>query len=426
MISTAFFVASIGAIAFLLLMLGLALFERGLPYTIAGAPSVGLASDAFLRILASLVGAEVHRGARIEVLSDGEVYYESELLAIAAARHSVNLEAYIFEKGQVTRRFLDALVDRAKAGVKVSLVLDAVGSFATGDDYFSELRRAGGRVCWYHPIRLHTLRRINNRTHRELIVVDGRVGFVGGAGFGDRWRWGQNGRKRWRDTMFRVEGDVVRSLQAVFAENWVESSGEILTGADYFPESESRGDSVALVAHSSPTAGVSTRARILFQTLLACARKNIAITTPYFLPDSSMRGELVRAIQDRGVEVKILTPGRHSDQHLTRRSSRRLYGELLRAGAAIYEYSPSMMHVKTLVIDELWSVVGSTNFDNRSFGLNDEVSLAARDPLLAERLLEDFARDLRNARPISYLEWRRRPLLERAHEQLGALLERQQ
>jgi cardiolipin synthase len=425
-ISAAFFVASIGAIAFLLLMLGLAMFERGLPYTITRRPSVPLSSEDFLRILASLVGAEVHRGVRIEVLTDGEVYYESELLAIAAARHSVNLEAYIFEKGEVTRRFLAALVARAKEGVKVNIVLDAVGSFATGNDYFAELKRAGGRVCWYHPIRVHTLPRINNRTHREIIVVDGRVGFVGGAGFGDRWRFAQNGRARWRDTMFRVEGDIVRSLQAVFVENWVESSGEILTGEDYFPKGEPLGKSVALVAHSSPTTGLSTRARMLFQTLLACARKSIFVTTPYFVPDKSIRGEVIRAIEERGVKVRILVPGQQSDQHLTRRSSRRLYGDLLRAGAEIFEYAPSMMHAKTLVIDELWSVVGSTNFDNRSFGLNDEVSMAVRDPLLAGRLLEDFARDVRNSRPISYLEWRRRSLLERAHEQLGSLLERQQ
>lgn len=426
MISTAFLLVSIGAIGFLLLRLGLALFQRGLPYTIDQPPSASLASEAFLRILAPLAGAEVHRGARIEVLTDGEVYYESELLAIGEARHSVNLEAYIFEKGEVTGRFVAALAARAAAGVKVSVVLDAVGSFTTGDGYFAELRRAGGRVRWYHPIRLHTLPRINNRTHRVLIVVDGRVGFVGGAGFGDRWRLGTNGRKRWRDTMFRVEGDVVRSLQAVFVENWVESSGEIITGADYFPPAKPRGESLALVVQSSPTTGASTRARVLFQTLLACARRSITIATPYFLPDRSLRGELVRAIQDRGVVVRILTPGRHSDQHLTRRSSRRLYGELLRAGASIFEYAPAMMHVKALVVDELWSVVGSTNFDNRSFGLNDEVGLAVRDPLLAERLLEDFARDVSKARAISYLEWRRRPLLERAHERLGSLLERQQ
>jgi cardiolipin synthase len=165
---------------------------------------------------------------------------------------------------------------------------------------------------------------------------------------------------------------------------------------------------------------------MLFQTLLACARKSIFVTTPYFVPDKSIRGEVIRAIEERGVKVRILVPGQQSDQHLTRRSSRRLYGDLLRVGAEIFEYAPAMMHAKTLVIDDLWSVVGSTNFDNRSFGLNDEVSMAVRDPLLAGRLLEDFARDVRNSRPISYLEWRRRSLLERAHEQLGSLLERQQ
>jgi cardiolipin synthase len=165
---------------------------------------------------------------------------------------------------------------------------------------------------------------------------------------------------------------------------------------------------------------------MLFQTLIACARKSICIATPYFLPDRSARAELVRAIRERGVAVRVLTPGRHSDQHLTRRSSRRLYGELLRAGAEIYEYKPAMMHAKALVVDALWSVVGSSNFDNRSFGLNDEINLAARDPALAERLLHDFALDLRQSQPINYRAWRLRPLRERAHEWVGALLERQQ
>jgi len=176
---------------------------------------------------------------------------------------------------------------------------------------------------------------------------------------------------------------------------------------------------------SSPTTGRSTKARVLFQTLLACARRSICISTPYFLPDKSVRAEMVRAIE-RGVSVKIITPGRHNDQHLTRRSSRHLYGPLLRAGAEIHEYQPAMMHVKTLVIDELWSVVGSTNFDNRSFGLNDEVNLAACDAALAERLLEDFARDLQDSRPVTYRDWLRRSLFERGRGWLGTLLERQQ
>jgi cardiolipin synthase len=288
-----------------------------------------------------------------------------------------------------------------------------------------ELRRAGGRVFWYHPIRWYTLPRINNRTHRELIIVDGRLAFVGGAGFADVWRFDRPGKKRWRDTMFRVQGDVVRSLQASFVENWIESSGEILTGEHYFPECSAQGTATSLVVNSSPTTGLSTRGRVLFQTLLACARKSIFIATPYFVPDKSVRREIVRAV-GRGVRVRIITPGRHSDQLLTRRSSRRLYGPLLEAGAEIYEYQPAMMHVKSLVVDELWSVVGSTNFDNRSFGLNDEVNLAVCDASLAQRLLEDFARDLAVSRAIDYREWQRRSLLERGHEWLGRLLERQQ
>jgi cardiolipin synthase len=423
--STAFLLAAIVAIAFLSLMLVLALFEPGLPYRIANPPAVGLGSREFVRMLGALTDAEVHRGTQIEVLPNGENYYEAELAAIAAARHSVCLEAYIFRKGEVTRRFVAALAERARAGVEVNLVLDTIGSLTTSSRYLEELRQAGGRVFWYHPIRWYTLPRINNRTHRELIIIDGRLAFVGGAGFADVWRFDRGRKKRWRDTMFRVEGDVVRSLQASFVENWIESSGEILTGEHYFPECPAQGTATSLVVNSSPTTGLSTRGRVLFQTLLACARKSIFITTPYFVPDKSVRREIVRAVE-RGVRVRIITPGRHSDQLLTRRSSRRLYGPLLEAGAEIYEYQPAMIHVKSLVVDELWSIVGSTNFDNRSFGLNDEVNLAVCDASLAQRLLEDFARDLAVSRAIGYRDWQRRSLLERGHEWLGRLLERQQ
>jgi cardiolipin synthase len=182
----------------------------------------------------------------------------------------------------------------------------------------------------------------------------------------------------------------------------------------------------ALVVDSSPGSGGSTRARILYQTLLASARKSLHVTTPYFLPDWSVRREMVRAVRERGVELKIIVPGRHSDHLLTRRSSRRLFGELLKAGARIYEYEPAMIHAKTMIVDGVWSVVGSTNFDNRSFGLNDEINLAARDSKLAARLAEDFSADLAASREVTYDEWRRRPVTERLHEWLGWVLERQQ
>jgi cardiolipin synthase A/B len=416
------------AILFLGLMLGLALFEPSLPYKVTETPADPLDSEGFRRLLASLAGSHSHDGCRMEVLTNGEVFYEAELQAIREARHSVNLEAYIFGKGKVTHRFLDALTERAAAGVRCNVVLDAIGAFATWERYFAEFREAGGRVFFYHPLQWYTLPRINNRTHRELIVVDGRVGFVGGAGFADHWRFphGRRQRPAWRDTMFRVEGRIVRDLQSVFAENWLESSGELLTEPGYFPPLEDCGASTAMVVCSTPTTGRSARNRMVYQTLLAAAQRTIEITTPYFLPDRSACTEMVRAIRERGVAVTILTPGQHSDHLLTRRASRRLYGPLLKAGARIHEYEPTMIHAKVLVIDGIWSVVGSTNFDNRSFGINDEINVAAFDADLAARLQEDFARDLTRSRRITYRKWYRRPLVERAWELLGWLLERQQ
>jgi cardiolipin synthase len=424
--SNTFLVIAIIAIVAQSFLLFLALFEPGLDYKISAPASCQLDSEEFMRVLEALTDAQVSRHTSIEVYTNGENYYEAELEAIRRAENSINIEAYIFQKGKMADEFVKALTERARAGVRVNLVLDAIGSFATWNSYFKELRAAGGRICWYHPFQWYMLPRINNRTHRELIIIDGRVGFIGGAGVADHWRYPLKGHPRWRDSMFRVEGDAVANLQATFAENWLESSGEILASAEYFPLCEVEEQTPALVVNSSPSAGRSTRARILFQMLLASAQKSILITTPYFLPDRSARAEMVRAIEERGVQIQIIVPGQKSDHALTRNSSRRLYGDLLRAGAKIYEYSPTMIHAKTLVIDGVWSVVGSTNFDNRSFGLNDEVNLAAFDENLAARITQDFERDRAESKPVSYEEWRRRPIFERAHELFGWLLERQQ
>ncbi|HZH92169.1 MAG TPA: phospholipase D-like domain-containing protein [Pyrinomonadaceae bacterium] len=424
--SNTFLVIAIIAIAAQSLLLFLALFEPGLGYKITQPASCHPGSPEFLRILEALTDAQVTRHSSIEVLTNGENYYEAELAAMRRAEHNINIEAYIFKRGRVADEFIEVLTERARAGVRVNLVLDAIGNFTSWDSYFKNLRAAGGRVCWYHPFRWYTLPRINNRTHRELFIVDGRVAFVGGAGVADHWRYPVKDHPRWRDTMFRVEGDAVANLQATFAENWLEASGEILAGMEYFPTCEMKSSTPSLVVNSSPSAGRSTRARILFQMLLASAQKRILITTPYFLPDRSARAEMVRAIRERGVEIRIVVPGVKSDHAITRNSSRRLYGDLLDAGAKIYEYTPTMMHAKTLVVDGLWSVVGSTNFDNRSFGLNDEVNLAACDESLAARITEDFERDCAESAPVSYEEWRRRSIFERAHELFGMLLERQQ
>jgi cardiolipin synthase len=414
------------AIAIQASLLALALFEPPLDYEITRTPSVALDSESFLQILQVLADAQLYRNTHVEVLTNGEVYYKAELEAIRNARQSVNMEAYIFEEGEVTRRFVEALAERARAGVAVNLVADAIGSWKTSRAFLKPLTDAGGHVEFYHPIRWYTWPRLNNRTHRELIIVDGKIGFLGGSGFADHWLLSREGEPRWRDTMVRVEGDAVAGLQSSFVENWVEASGLILTGKQFFPFEPAVGEATCLVINSSPSAGRSTRARMIFQTLLASARKSLHINTPYFLPDQSVRKEMARAVNERGVELKVIVPGKHNDHTITRRSSRALYGDILEAGGEIYEYQPSMNHAKILIVDGLWSVVGSTNFDNRSFGLNDEVNLATRDPALAARLERDFQMDLRKSRKITLEEWKRRPFWERAQEKLGSLFERQQ
>jgi len=259
-----------------------------------------------------------------------------------------------------------------------------------------------------------------------MLVVDGAVGFIGGAGIDDQWLFPEHKQERWRDTVFRVRGEAVEGLQSVFLENWLNSSGEILVGSEYFPVPSQNGNARALVIDSTPSFGGSTRAHVLYQALIRSARKSIYITTPYFLPDTSIRDEMVRAIQERRVEIKIITPGRKSDHAMTRNSSRALYGDLLEAGAEIYEYRPTMIHAKIMIVDGLWAVVGSTNFDNRSFGINDEVNLAARESGLATRLSEDFRNDLAQGRRITFEEWKKRPMWERAFESVGWFFQRQQ
>jgi cardiolipin synthase len=426
MYSTAFLVLAIIGIVFLGASLLMALFEPSLRYKIRATPTLALDSSEFRHVFESVLDARIHPDTSIEVLTNGEAFYEAQLRAILGARRNVNLEAYIFQRGQVADRFVEALAERARAGVNVKLVLDAIGCLTTPKSYFREVTAAGGQIEWYQPLRWYDWTRINHRTHRELLVIDAETGFIGGAGIADQWLESRPGRLRWRDTVLRVRGGIVAGLQATFAENWLEASGEILAGPDYFSPSNGGGRLPAMIVNSSPSAGGSSRARILFQTLLASARSSVCITTPYFLPDRSARDEMIRAIQERGVVVKILTPGKHADHLLTRSSSRQLYGPLLKAGAQIYEYQPGMIHAKVLIVDDQWSVAGSTNFDHRSFGLNDEVNLAAFDVRLAERLRTDFEHDLAESRLITAADWNRRPVWERISELAGAIFARQE
>jgi cardiolipin synthase A/B len=413
------------------LLLFLILFEPGLEYRVRPLKAP-LDSDEFVNALGALSDAQPHRYSRVQVLTDGDQFYEAELKAIREAKETINMEHYIFRPDEMGRKYVEALTERARAGVKVKVVLDWIGSFTTRDRFFAPLREAGGRLTWYQPLRWYTFKRFNNRTHRNLLIVDGRVGFVGGAGVADWWMKDTPNQPKWRDTAFRVEGEAVVGLQSTFADNWLEGSGGVLAGgADYFPgcRGETRNENdrgrAALVVNSDPSIGRGSRARILFQVLLAQAKESIDITTPYFLPDGSGRREMARAIKERGVKVRILVPGKHSDHIMTRRASRRRFGELLAAGAEIYEYEPAMIHSKVMVIDKLWNVVGTTNFDNRSFGINDEVNLAVIDRELAARLNEDFCRDVSQSHRVTAEEWNKRPLTERAVEWASWILERQ-
>ncbi len=414
-------------IAVLLIVVFDAFFEPALEYRLADPQLVPLDSPEFIRILGVLSDTEAHRDTRVEVLTDGPTFYEAELEAIRGAQRFICLEAYIFQKGVIGGKFIDALTERARAGVEVRIVLDGIGSMNTWRSTFRELIAAGGQVHWYIPIRWYNLPRLNNRTHRELLVVDGEIGFLGGAGIADQWFHAKGPKQpRWRDSMFRVEGRAVSGMVATFAENWLESSGELLSGPKYFPECPDQGGIASLIINSTPSNGRGTRARMLYQMLMASSCRSIHITTPYFLPDEGVRRELIQAMRERGVEVKIIVPGRHSDHLLTRRSSRRLYGDLLRNGAQIFEYRPSMIHAKIMVIDGMWSVVGSTNFDHRSFGINDEVNLAALDETLAARIEDDFRCDQAASHRVTYGEWSRRSPIERFNEWVGWILERQE
>ena len=397
-------------------------FTPRIDYRISAAPR--LDSDEFLRVIQATCQAAIIPGNRVEILTNGSQFYASMLDVIRAAEESVNVEAYIVEPGEIAERFIDALIDRARAGVEIRVLLDSIGSSRMGGAPVERLRAAGCRVHFYQSISLYRLHRLNNRTHRELLIVDGAVAFTGGAGVADRWAKPVRGAPRWRDTMARLEGPIVTALQGVFAENWLEASGEILIGARQWPRIHAADSTEGMLVKSSPS-DRATASRVVFQMLIEGATREIAISTPYFLPDRSLRQALTRAAR-RGVTVRVLVPGRFADQQLVRLASRRMYHELLEAGIRLFEYRPAMMHAKILVVDRTWAVVGTTNVDNRSFEHNDEVNVAFRDPVIAERLLQDFGADLAVSDEITRFRWNARPVVEKLVEPVCWSMERQQ
>jgi cardiolipin synthase A/B len=380
--------------------------------------------DEFLHVIQSMCQAAIHFHNRVEIFTNGAQFYPAMRDAIRAAESSVNLEAYIFQPGEAADMLIEAMVERAEAGVEIRLVFDSIGSSGMRGAPLRRLRDAGCKINFYQPMKWYRLHRMNNRTHRELMVVDGKVAFTGGAGVADWWLKAQGRHPSWRDTMARVEGPIVAALQGVFTENWLECCGEILTSPRHWPRLEHAGATEAMLVKSSPS-DRATSSRVVFQMLIEGAVTDVDICTPYFLPDRAMRRALVRAAQ-RGVRVRVIVPGMRSDQRLVRLASRRLYREVLEGGVRIFEYRPSMTHVKTLIADGLWAVIGTTNIDNRSFEHNDEVNLAFREAEVTQRLRRDFEADLAASDEVTIDGWRGRSPLEKLVSPICWIFERQQ
>jgi cardiolipin synthase len=411
----------VGAVFVAWLILAL-LFTPHIPYHIESA--IDARTDHFVHVLESTCQTHLEHGNRVEILTNGDRFYPAMLDAIRGARETITMECYIFKRGEIGDRFIEALTERARAGVRVTIVMDAIGSFGAFRQSAKLLREAGCRVAAYQRFTWYRLSRLNNRTHRELLVVDGTVAFAGGAGVADWWARPTRGKPIWRDMMARIEGPVVSDIQGVVSENWLECCGEIMTGPETYKPHTLVGNVAGFAVKSSP-ADRSTASRALFQTLVEGATARVAISTPYFLPDKAFRAAIRRTAR-RGVAFVAIVPGSHTDQRWVRLASRRMYGQLLEAGVRIFEYEAGMTHVKALLVDELWAVMGTTNFDNRSFEHNDEVNVAFRDRDVTARVAADLESDLRKSTEITLDAWRNRPLWEKLLGTVAWILERQQ
>jgi cardiolipin synthase A/B len=381
--------------------------------------NLSLSDPAFYATVSAHLDAPMVRGNRVEILLNGEEIFPAMLKAIASARKSITYAQYLYKGGTIAREFAEAFAERCRAGVEVKLLIDSHGGGDMPKDIPELWKRSGCDLKWFRRIKMlqfitpWELLDYNYRNHRRVLVIDGKIGFTGGNGVSDAWTGDGRTRGHWRDTDVRVEGPVVRQLQSAFVESWRETTGSVLGGKKYFPQLEGTGTVDAQIVKSSPLAG-SFDTYLMFLMSIAAAQKSIYITNPYFLPGDRLTDALVAAAS-RGVEVLLLTPGK-LDWSLVHRASRHDFGPLLRGGVRIFEYQTALMHAKTMVVDGLLATVGSTNLDNRSFALNEEVNFVARDQGIARQLEKVFKDDLEHSREINYQEWKSRPLIEKMLE----------
>ena len=361
--------------------------------------------------IAGMTGGVIQPGNRVEVLQNGDQFFPAFLADIAAARETVHVETYVWWQGEICGEVARALAARARDGLEVRLTIDAVGSMKADNDLLDEMEKAGVKVSQYHPLRLGDFGLFNNRTHRKLAIFDGRVAYVFGHGIAGEWTGRGQDAEHWRDTGVRLTGPVVSALQSAFAENWVEQTGEALVGPRYFPRITPSGPVRAHVVASSPHGGVSDQ-ETLFKIAIATARRDLLIQNPYFIPDLEVVELLGRAVK-RGVDVRIMLPGPVTDSAIVKHASHFYFEDLLERGVRIYVYRRTLLHQKIAVVDGLWSLVGSTNFDDRSFDINDEVSVGMIDPAVAAELARAFKADLRDCREVRLDAWRRRGFVDK-------------
>jgi cardiolipin synthase A/B len=365
--------------------------------------------QALLPSLAGLTQSSLDGGNRVEVLQNGDGFFPLVMRDVAAARESVHLESYIWYDSGIARQLAKLLATKARQGVEVRILVDASGGRQLKGEVKEMLTAAGAKVSHFHPFRLSNLGRFNNRDHRKLIIIDGRVGYIGGHGIADEWTGNGQDRKHWRDTALRVTGPAVNRMQSAFAENWIEEGGAVIAGPRYFPPLPAAGTSVAHVAYTSPSGGPSS-VQILYYLAIKAARREIIIQNPYMLPDDEALEALEEAV-DRGVDVKLMVPSDDAtDSPVVQHASHHHFGTMLKKGVKIWEYEKTLLHQKVMIVDGVWSSVGSTNFDDRSFDLNDEVNIGVLDPAVAAQLRAAFEEDLRHAKQRSFDEWQKRGL----------------
>ena len=364
-------------------------------------PGVHVGEPAFTRALEAHTLSSLVPGNRAQILLNGNEIFPAMLGAIRDAKTTITLANFIYEDGDIAGEMAAALAERCRAGVKVSVLLDAVGSSDMPRQHRTMLQDAGCQLAWYRPLSPLSIRRFNHRNHRRILVVDGRVGFTGGTGVGEQWTGDGRQPKHWRQTDVRVEGPIVRFLQSAFAENWRETTEILLGGDAYFPETQPQGTLAIQSVKSSPTGGAA-EAYLLFLLAIDGARSSIHLTNPYFVPDDAMADALARAAR-RGVDVSIITAGVVQGvlDRMVRRASQSHFPRVTRAGVKIYEYGPALLHAKTMVVDGRWASIGSANLDNRSFALNAEFNLVFVDPGIAQQLTQVFREDLKLSRRLS-------------------------